>query len=195
MKNSILSFCCLIFTLSLSAQKLSTDSIYSEFAACINKYLVATYVKDSSYFIYYGNINNFELKQFVGGDGIVHYADWAYSPPSDSGKKERVDFYRKASFIDFLNVMISPVATDKCKLPMLNGKVFFIHCPNELWEQFYYDEIIYQDYFYLTPIIDIIESNDKERKHIREMIVCKYSRASGFDIEKVVKIRESNNCQ
>ncbi|WP_147323482.1 hypothetical protein [Chitinophaga silvatica] len=196
MKNSLLlSIVFFASTITLLGQRLDSEKIYDEFETCIHNYLKSKYVKDSDYLVYYGNSNNFKVNKYYSSGG-AYYSVEALLPEIDTSlNMNKYHFNREIDFRDFMRMMISQVAGDDCNLPILNGTIFFIHCPNESWEQFHFDEIIYADNFYLTPTIDIIKADEKEKYHKREILVCKYSRKNGFAIENAVKVRESLNCK
>lgn len=179
------------------AQTLNSDQVFIRFENCVSKYIKSKYVRDAAYVCYYGNKLNFEFVKYRQDDGGFFYDSTAHHPDSTfyNTTGERPFFYRGQSFTEFLNVMLPQIDSLKCKLPLLNGTVFFVNCPVEFWEQFYYDSFLYDDVYYLTVSLDIIRSNANEKYYKREILVCKYLKGKGFKIDKVVVVRENRNCK
>lgn len=179
------------------AQGLNPDQVFVKFEECISKYLKSKYIHDAAYVCYYGNKLNFEFVRDRLDDGGFFYEGASHTPDSSvyNATGNRPFFYREQNFAEFLNVMLPQTDTMKCKLPVLNGTVFFVHCAEEFWEQFYYDSLLYSDVYYLTVSLDIIRSNAKEKYYKRELLVCKYLKNKGFKIDKVVIVREDRGCK
>jgi hypothetical protein len=183
----------------LKAQNLNSDSVAVKFERCIEDYLRINYIKhDSAFICYYGNKYDYSIKQVLMDDSDISFEDWP-SVPIDSiaARKEGKQpfFYRGQNFMELLNVIVSRAKNVECRLPILNGTIFFINCPSEMWELFYFDNLIYGNNLYLTPTIDIIKSSASEKIHKREILVCKYSDKDGFKIDQVVLVRDSKDCK
>jgi hypothetical protein len=130
-------------------------------------------------------------------DGGFCYSDYPYLPDTSIYKQEGKHpfFYRGQSYTEFLRLILPQIRNKKCKLPVLNGTLFFVHCPNEFWQQFYVEDILYEDDFYLVASIDIISTNTFKKLHKRDLLVLKYSKSTGFKIDKVIVVRENKECK
>jgi len=201
MNNKIFLFTLFIlYSNFLNAQHLNPDSVFLEFERCVEGYLKTNYIHDSAYVCYYGSKYNYGIKKRELGDGGIFYSDWPSLPAPIDSNMSVIDrrtpfFYRELSFMDFVNMILSQVKNVDCKLPILNGTLFFVNCPSETWEQFYLDEIVFDDKLRLTPSIDIIRSNNSEKYYRRELLVCEYSRKEGFKVDTAILVRESKNCK
>jgi hypothetical protein len=192
-------FCFVIiffFTNFLYGQQNNNDSIYIKFENCVKNYLQKEFIgQGTDLVLLYGSEFNFYLEEDYATDGKF-YTLKSYKP-SDTlkGNGKQAHFYRKMNFNAFINYVISHKSSENCIFSRLSGIWIYINCPTELWEQFYFDKIIYKNSIIITPFIDVLSFKKDRIQHIRMILNCEYSSSGKFNIKQNYIVRESTLCK
>lgn len=194
----VLRFYLFLNPFQLIAQKDKADSVYYEFERCLSLYFKKEFKKiDTSFLFFYGNNLNvsMDLKTFDIDGGRSFVNDFKYALDSSHVKDSSYNpfFFRGMSFKEFLNYIITQktaVGGDDCLVRAIKGVQVFVDCPDELWQHFYFDKVLYQKEWILTPIVDIFESDGESIKHGRFILLCSFTPQKGFRVTKKYPIHE-----
>jgi len=180
------------------AQKDKADSIFHEFEQCLSLYFKKEFKKvDTSYMFFYGNKFNLfmDLKTFDidGGRAFVNDFRDALDSSHLTDTNHTAFFYRGMSFKEFLNYIIAQktVSGGDCILRKVKGVQVFVDCPDEVWQHFYFDRIIYREKWSLTPAIDIFKSDGMSVQHSRYILLCSFTPQKGFKVIKKYLVKKN----
>ncbi|MBY0535568.1 MAG: hypothetical protein K2P88_06940 [Chitinophagaceae bacterium] len=193
----LLSIWILFNPFQLFAQRTTADSIFYEFEKCLSSYFKKEFKKiDTSYLFFYGNKFNvsMDLKTFDldGGRSFVNDFKDALDSSHLNDTSHKAFFFRGMSFEDFLNYIITQktVYGVDCIIRNVKGVLVFVDCPDELWQHFYFDKVLYKKIWILTPVVDVFNSDGVETKHSRFILLCSFTPEKGFRVTKKYPIYE-----
>jgi hypothetical protein len=182
------------------AQKDKADSVFYEFSKCLSSYFRKEFKKvDTSYLFFYGNRFNvsMDLKTFDidGGRSFANDYKDALDSSHLADTSHTVFFYRGMSFKDFLNYIISQktVSGGECILRKEKGVKVFVDCPDEAWQHFHFDKVLYTKGWVLAPVIDVFKSDGENVQHGRFILLCSFTPQNGFKVTKKYLIHDYKN--
>lgn len=195
----VIIFLMLFSSWCLSAQP-AADSVSLQFEICMKKHYDAKFSKlDSGLFCFYGSAFDLTLKKTKGDGGALVYYQLEKINKTDSvnifGLSTVRFFDREMSYAEYLNFIIAKSNNQNCLLPKQRGVWLFLSCPEEIWGRFYFDQLLNKSKAFLTPVVDIIQSDGINVSYKREMLICEYFGAKGFEVKQVVIIDESTICK
>lgn len=196
-----LLFACFLLTPSQSlAQNDNADSVFYEFAKCLSSYFKKEFKKiDTSYLFFYGSRFNvsMDLKtvDIDGGRNFINNIKDALDSTHLANTSNASFFFRGMSLKEFLDYTISQrtVSGGGCILRKEKGVKVFVDCPDEAWQHFYFDKVLYQKEWALTPVIDVIQSDGENVQHGRFILLCSFTPLKGFTVTKKFRIHEFKN--
>lgn len=196
----VISVLILLNPLQSFSQKDEADSIFYEFSKCLSSYFKKEFKKnDTSHLFFYGNRFNvsMDLKPFGidGGRSFVNDFKDALDSSHLADTSHNNFFYRGMSFKDFLNYIISQrtVSGGDCILRKEKGVIVFVDCPDEAWQHFYFDKVLYTKEWALAPVIDVFKSDGENVQHGRFILLCSFTPQNGFRVTKKYLIHEYKN--
>lgn len=171
------------------------DSIYNSFEKCLANFFAKQYKKiDTNYVFMYGNRFNPYMHLVSIDLGSGRYYTNTYTDALDSthlsDTTQKRFFYRGMSFGEFINYVLEQNALKRPTLRKNKGVYVFVDCSTENWQHFYFDKLLYNDDFYLTPTVEVLEYKDDRIIHYRNVIVCRFRKKKGFEVVKKYEIKK-----
>jgi hypothetical protein len=196
----VLCVCLFLNPFQLLAQKDKADSVFYGFEKCLSLYFKKEFKKiDTSYLFFYGNKLNvsMDLKTFDIDGGRIFVDDFKDALDSShlNDTNHTPFFFRGMSFKEFLNYIITQktISGSDCLIRSIKGVQVFVDCPDELWQHFYFDKVLYKKGWILTPIIDVFKSDGENVQHCRFILLCSFTPQKGFRVTKKYPIHEYKN--